>query len=262
MLQIDHLTVSYGRNAQPAVADFSLAVEQGKIISLVGESGSGKTTVIRSVMGLLPAGGRITAGNIRFQGQSLLEKGQSTLSHLRGVEIAMIFQDCGNMLNPIRKIGNQFAEYIMVHRHISKKEAWEKGKSMLERMGLPNRERIMNSYPFHLSGGQRQRVGIAMAMVFEPKLLLADEPTSALDVTTQAQIVEEMMTLRDDYGTAIVMVTHNLGIAAYMSDEIVVMKNSRIVETGTRSTLIDKAENKYTRTLLAAIPQIGGNRYV
>ena len=166
------------------------------------------------------------------------------------------------MLNPIRKIGDVFVEYIRTHEDINKKEAWRKGVEMLERMRLPGGDNIMRSYPFQLSGGMRQRVGIAMAMTFQPKLLLADEPTSALDVTTQAQIVRQMMELRDEYGTSIIVVTHNLGVAAYMSDWIVVMKDGRISDSGDRDAILHENQNAYTRKLLDAVPSLGGKRYV
>ena len=143
----------------------------------------------------------------------------------------MIFQDSGAMINPIRNIGAQYVEYIRTHQKIPKKEAYEKCLEMLEKMGLPEADNIMKSYPFQLSGGMRQRVGIAMAMTFQPRLLLADEPTSALDVTTQAQIVRQMMELREKYDTSILVVTHNLGVAAYMADKILVMKDGRVVDT-------------------------------
>lgn len=221
MLEIKNITICY--KDRPAVKHFSMTLRQGEIASFVGESGSGKTTVIRAVMGLLAGGGRVVEGDILFEGKSLLKNTPAQWRKLRGVDISMVFQDSGTMLNPIRKIGNVFVEYIRTHQHISKAEAWQRGIAMLERMRLPSGGNIMNSYPFQLSGGMRQRVGIAMAMTFQPKLLLADEPTSALDVTTQAQIVRQMMELRDEYGASILIVTHNLGVAAYMSDWIVVM---------------------------------------
>ena len=166
------------------------------------------------------------------------------------------------MLNPIRKIGNVFVEYIRTHQHISKAEAWQRGIAMLERMRLPSGGNIMNSYPFQLSGGMRQRVGIAMAMTFQPKLLLADEPTSALDVTTQAQIVRQMMELRDEYGASILIVTHNLGVAAYMSDWIVVMKDGEVSDSGNRDEILNGAHSDYAQKLLDAVPSLRGPRYV
>lgn len=260
MLEINNTTICY-KNC-PAVKEFCLELKQGQIASLVGESGSGKTTVIRAVLGLLPSGGKVTQGDILLDGQSLLKNTPDQWRKLRGTDISMIFQDSGAMLNPIRKIGNGFVEYIRTHEDISKADAWKKGTAMLERMRLASAENIMQSYPFQLSGGMRQRVGIAMAMTYEPKLLLADEPTSALDVTTQAQIVRQMMQLRDTYGTSIIMVTHNLGVAAYMSDQIVVMKDGMIADSGDQKYILHQSTNPYTKLLLDAVPSVGGVRYV
>ena len=260
MLEIKNATISY-KNV-PTVLDFNLNMKPGQIISLVGESGSGKTTVIRAVLGLLPGGGKVTSGDITFEGTSVLSYSSEQWRKIRGADISMIFQDSGAMMNPTRKIGDVFIEYIKTHEKISKKDAWDKGVQMLERMRLPSGDNIMRSYPFQLSGGMRQRVGIAMAMTYQPKLLLADEPTSALDVTTQAQIVRQMLQLRDTYGTGIIVVTHNLGVAAYMSDYIVVMKNGRIEDQGDRNYILHESENAYTKTLLDAVPSLGGERFV
>ena len=194
MLKLDNVTISY-KNV-PTVQNFNLDMKEGQIVSLVGESGSGKTTVIRAVLGLLAGGGKVTEGSITFEGEDLLSYTPEQWRKLRGSDISMIFQDSGAMMNPTRKVGKVFTEYILTHENISKKEAWSKGIAMLERMRLPSPDNIMESYPFQLSGGMRQRVGIAMGMTYQPKLLLADEPTSALDVTTQAQIVRQMMKLR------------------------------------------------------------------
>ena len=260
MLEIKNATISY-KNV-PTVLDFNLNMKPGQIISLVGESGSGKTTVIRAVLGLLPGGGKVTSGDITFEGTSVLSYSSEQWRKIRGADISMIFQDSGAMMNPTRKIGDVFIEYIRTHEKISKKDAWDKGVQMLERMRLPSGDNIMRSYPFQLSGGMRQRVGIAMAMTYQPKLLLADEPTSALDVTTQAQIVRQMLQLRDTYGTGIIVVTHNLGVAAYMSDYIVVMKNGRMEDQGDRNYILHESENAYTKTLLDAVPSLGGERFV
>ncbi len=260
MLEIKNVTICY--KDRPTVKNFSMTLQQGEIASLVGESGSGKTTVIRAVLGLLAGGGRVTEGDILFEGKSLLKNTPEQWRKLRGTDISMIFQDSGAMLNPIRKIGDVFVEYIRTHENLPKPEAWKKGTAMLERMRLPSGDNIMHSYPFQLSGGMRQRVGIAMAMTFQPKLLLADEPTSALDVTTQAQIVRQMMELRDEYGTSIIIVTHNLGVAAYMSDWIVVMRNGEISDSGDRDDILSGNHSEYTRKLLDAVPSLGGVRYV
>ena len=260
LLDIKNIDVSYGK--QLTVKDCSIELDQGKICSVVGESGSGKTTVIRAVLGLLAGGGKVTAGDIVYEGRSLLKLSDKEWRALRGHDISMIFQDSGAMMNQTRLIGNTYVEYIRTHENISKKEAWAKGAEMLGRMRLPDPDRIMRSYPFQLSGGQRQRVGIAMGMTYQPRLLLADEPTSALDVTTQAQIVRQFMDLRDEYGTSIIIVTHDLGVASYMGDKIVVMKNGEIVDQGDRDHMLHASENPYTNLLLDAVPSLGGQRYV
>ena len=261
MLEIKDLSVQYGKQA-PTIEHFNLSMKKGEIISVVGESGSGKTTVIRAVLGALAGGGRVSTGDIQFHGHSLLSNTKDEWRNLRGTRISMIFQDSGAMMNPTRRIGSVFTEYLQTHEKISKKDAWIKGEEMLGKMRLPSPDNIMKSYPFQLSGGMRQRVGIAMGMTYQPKLLLADEPTSALDVTTQAQIVRQMMELRDDYGTGIIVVTHNLGVAAYMSDYIVVMKDGRIEDQGDRDHILHHSENEYTRKLLSAVPSMGGKSYV
>ena len=260
LLEISHVDISYGNRV--TVQDSNLSLEKGEICSIVGESGSGKTTVIRAVLGLLAGGGRVTAGEILFEGKSLLRLSPAQWRALRGHDISMIFQDSGAMMNQTRLIGKSYVEYIRTHENISGKEAWDKGAEMLGRMRLPDPERIMRSYPFQLSGGQRQRVGIAMGMTYQPKLLLADEPTSALDVTTQAQIVRQMMELRDEYGTSIIIVTHDLGVASYMADKVVVMKDGKIEDQGDRDYMLHKTENAYTRKLMEAVPSLGGKRYV
>lgn len=262
LLQIKDLTIQYGHNP-PCVIDCNLNLDDGEILGLVGESGSGKTTVIRAVLGSLAGSARIVSGEIIFNGRNLLNNNDDEWRALRGSRISMIFQDCGSMMNPVIKIGQQFVGYIRTHSpKTSRREAWAKGREMLERMRLPDPDRIMKGYPFELSGGMRQRVGIAMAMTFQPQILLADEPTSALDVTTQAQIVRQMMELRDEFGTAIIIVTHNLGVAAYMTDRLMVMKNGRVVEEGDSHNLVESPLQAYTISLLEAIPQIGGYRYV
>lgn len=260
MLKVDNITISYKEN--PVVKNFSLSMQEGQIISLVGESGSGKTSVIRAILGLLPMGGVVSQGDILFDDESLLSYSHDKWNQIRGTKISMIFQDSGAMMNPTRKVESVFMEYILTHEKISKQEAWQKALKMLERMNLPSADNVMRSYPFQLSGGMRQRVGIAMSMTYSPKLLLADEPTSALDVTTQAQIVRQMMELRDEYKTGIIMVTHNMGVAAYMSDYIIVMKNGSIVDEGDRNYILKESKNDYTRTLINAVPSMGGERYV
>ena len=262
LLSIKNLAVTYGNNPNPTIAGVNLDLAEGEIVSIVGESGSGKTTVIRALLGVLPNTGRVSEGSITFDGQDLLSFSRKDWLDLRGNHIAMIFQDSGNMMNPIQNIGKQFVEFIQLHSTMSKQEAEAKAVKMLALTNLPHPEAIMKSYPFELSGGMRQRVGIAMAITFSPKLLLGDEPTSALDVTTQAQIVEELLRINRENKTSMIIVTHNIGVAAHMSDKIMVMKQGAVVEYGTAEEIIRNPQAEYTKQLLNAVPEIGGKRYV
>ena len=251
MLEIKDLSVRYGKQA-PTIEHFNLNMKKGEIISVVGESGSGKTTVIRAVLGALAGGGKVTQGDILFNGKSLLTNTKDEWRQLRGTRISMIFQDCGGTLNPIRKIGSQFVEYICTHSKVSKDEAWKKGVSMLEKMRLPEAENIMNSYPHQLSGGMRQRVMIAMALSCQPSLLIADEPTTALDVTIQAQILDLLRTLRRELDLSYLFISHDLNVVYQLCDRVLVMKEGRIVEQGTVDDIFDHPKDDYTRQLLAA----------
>ena len=261
MLEIKDLSIKYGKDRN-IIENFSLTVNKGEIVTIAGESGSGKTTVIRAVMGALPSGGKVTGGSIVFDGENLLDYNVSQWRNLRGTKISMIFQDCGAALNPIQKIGTQYIRYIRLHSSMSKEEAWKLACEKLKSVNLYDTESIMDSFPHQLSGGMRQRVGIAMAVTFDTELLLADEPTSALDVTTQAQIVKQLMALRDENRTSIVIVTHNIGVAAYMSDKIVVMQKGEVVDFGTRDEVINNPKSDYTKKLLASVPEMEGKRFV
>ena len=259
LLEVKDLNISYGDKL--TVSGVNLELNTGEIMSIVGESGSGKTTVIRAIMGCLPGRGHVSGGSIIFEGRDMLKNTLDEWRQLCGREMSMIFQDSGNMINPIRRIGEQFVDYIRTHApEKTKAEAAEMAKDMLKKVRLPNPESIMQSYPFELSGGMRQRVGIAMAMVFRPKLLLADEPTSALDVTTQAQIIRQIVDIRNEFGVAVILVTHNLGVASYVSNKLVVMKNGRVVESGKREVISDP-QDAYTKELLAAVPVVGEVKY-
>jgi ABC-type dipeptide/oligopeptide/nickel transport system ATPase component len=256
-LNINNLSIKYGTQ-EPVVKNISMSIGKNDIVGIVGESGSGKSTLIRSLLGILPTGSSICSGDIIFKDKNLLKLSQKEWRGIRGNKIAMIFQDAGRSLTPILKIGDQFIETIRSHFNISKADAHDKAIDMLGKMQLPDASRIMNSYPFELSGGMKQRVAIAMAMTMEPELLLADEPTSSLDVTVQAQVVREMMELRKNFNTTIIMVTHNMGVAAYMCDKIGVMNQGELVEWGTKDQVIDHTKSDYTRKLLAAVPELGG----
>lgn len=259
LLEVKDLNISYGDKL--TVSGVNLELNTGEIMSIVGESGSGKTTVIRAIMGCLPGRGHVSGGSITFDGRDMLKNTREDWRKISGREMSMIFQDSGNMINPIRRIGEQFADYILAHApQKSKAEAAEMAKDMLNKVRLPNPQNIMNSYPFELSGGMRQRVGIAMAMMFSPKLLLADEPTSALDVTTQAQIIRQIVDVRNEYNAAVILVTHNIGVASYVSNKLMVMKNGHVVESGGRE-IIENPQHAYTKELLAAVPVLGDKKY-
>lgn len=260
VLEVKNCTICY-QNGAPAVNDVSLSIQEGEIISIVGESGSGKTTLIRAILGLLPPGGKVTGGNILFDGRDLARMTEQEMQEIRGREIAMIFQDVGAALDPILRIRTQYREAIAVHQRHSRRERDAIAEEMLRKMHLTDVPRVMDSYPFELSGGMKQRVGIAMGMTTRPKLLLADEPTSALDVTIQAQVVHELKRLREQYGASIILVTHNMGVASYLSDKIGVMKDSRMVEFGSRDEIILHPKEQYTRDLLEAVPKLGGKRF-
>lgn len=262
MLYIKDLSISYGNNESLSVENFNLHMEKGQIISIVGESGSGKSTVIKAILGALSNEGKILNGDIVFEGESLLNKSSEKLRQMKGKEIAIIFQESRGTLNPIRKIGKQYIEYIRMHSSMNKKEAWNLAVDMLKKIRLTDAENIMNSYPHELSGGMCQRVGIAIAMTFNPKLLLADEPTSSLDVTNQAQIVKQMMELRDSFNTGILIVTHNIGMAAYMSDKIVVMNKGKIMDYGTADEVLNNPQSQYTKELISSIPEMEGRSFV
>lgn len=259
LLEVKNLHIQYAGTEM--VHGISFSLDSGEVLSLVGESGSGKTSVIRAVLGCLPHEGRVNEGEIIFSGMNMLENTPKMWRDISGRNISMIFQDSGSMMNPIRTIGSQFVEYVLEHSSMEPQKAEKEAKEMLEKMQLPNPDTIMDSFPFELSGGMRQRVGVAMAMFFRPQLLLADEPTSALDVTTQAQVVKELMKICREDGTAIILVTHNLGVATYMSDKIMVMQNGHVVEEGTSEAIIENPQANYTKELLHSVPQIGGMSY-
>ena len=259
LLEVKNLHIQYA--GIEMVHGISFSLDSGEVLSLVGESGSGKTSVIRAILGCLPHEGRVNEGEIIFSGVNMLKNTPKMWRDISGRNISMIFQDSGSMMNPIRTIGSQFVEYILEHSSMDPQKAEKEAKEMLDKMQLPNPDTIMDSFPFELSGGMRQRVGVAMAMFFRPQLLLADEPTSALDVTTQAQVVKELMKICREDGTAIILVTHNLGVATYMSDKIMVMQNGHVVEEGTSEAIIENPQANYTKELLHSVPQIGGMSY-
>lgn len=260
LLDVKNLHIAY--QDKPTVMDVNFTLKQGEVLAIVGVSGSGKTTVIRSILGLLSSGGKVSEGDIVFEGRSLHHLTKKEWQSIRGKEISMIFQDSGSALDPIQKIGKQFREYFKTHELLSNEECNAKAIKLLASVALMNGADILQRYPYELSGGQRQRLGVAMGLALVPKLLLADEPTSALDVTTQSQVVMEMMALAKNQGTSIIIVTHNLGVAAYMADHILVMKEGRVVDSGHPRDILEHPNHQYTKHLMDSVPTIGGGRYV
>ena len=243
-----------------AVDGVNITIPKGKIIGLVGESGCGKSMTARSIMGLLKYPGKIAGGSILFEGKDLAKLPERDLRKICGNDISMIFQEPMTSLNPVLKVGRQVQETLLVHdRTIGKEEAKKRVIDMFEKVGIPEAGKRYDSYPHELSGGLRQRVMIAMAMICKPHLLIADEPTTALDVTIEAQILRLMKQLRDETGTSVLIITHNLGVVAEICDYVYVMYAGRIVEQAPTCELFDHTAHPYTKGLMASIPRIGNN---
>ncbi|MCX8001410.1 MAG: ABC transporter ATP-binding protein [Anoxybacillus mongoliensis] len=241
----------------PAVDGVDFYINKGEILGVVGESGCGKSVTSLSIMGLLPKGiGKITNGEIWFKDENIVLASEKRMKEIRGNEIAMIFQEPMTSLNPLFTIGNQMIEAIRIHQKVSKAEARKRAVDMLKLVGLPRAEEIIDEYPHQLSGGMRQRVMIAMAMVCNPSLLIADEPTTALDVTIQAQILHLMKQLNEQFGTAIMMITHDLGVVAEMCHRVVVMYAGKIIEEGDIQTIFRRPKHPYTIGLIRSVPDI------
>ena len=243
----------------PAVDGVSFSVQAGRTLAVVGESGCGKSVTALSIMGLVPnPPGRIAAGSIRFEGRELLGLPQRELQNLRGNAMAMIFQEPMSSLNPAFTIGDQIVEGLMRHRPLSRVQATQRALDMLNRVRMPAPEQRLNEHPHRLSGGMRQRAMIAMALACEPRLLIADEPTTALDVTIQAQILDLMRSLQQDNGTAVILITHDLGVVAEVADDVVVMYAGKVVEQGPVDALFNTPQHPYTVGLLGSIPRLDG----
>ncbi|MES2979357.1 MAG: ABC transporter ATP-binding protein [Pseudomonadota bacterium] len=260
LLEVTDLRTSFkleGGGEFAAVDGVSFSVQAGRTLGIVGESGCGKSVTSLSIMGLLPKGqGRISAGSVVFEGRDLATLNPAEMRALRGNRMAMIFQEPMTSLNPAFTIGDQLVEGIRSHRNISATQAREHAIEMLRRVRIPSPERRIDEYPHKLSGGMRQRVMIAMALSCEPKLLIADEPTTALDVTIQAQVLDLMRTLREETGTAIILITHDLGVIAELADDVVVMYSGRVVERAPVHELFASPQHPYTIGLLGSIPKL------
>ncbi len=243
-----------------AVDGVSFDLERGKTIGIVGESGSGKSVTSLSILRLLGDNGRIAGGSIRFDGRDLLSLDGRAMRGVRGNAISMIFQDPMTSLNPFLTVERQITEVLEIHKGMSRAEARRKAIDGLTRVGIPDAARRVTQYPHQFSGGMRQRVMIAIALACEPKLLIADEPTTALDVTIQAQILDLIRDLQRETGTAVILITHDLGVVAGMADEVAVMYAGRIVEHADAATLFASPKHPYTNALLASLPHIDGAR--
>jgi len=260
LLSVNNLKTQFfsEKGVNTAVDSISFNLEEGKTLCIVGESGSGKSMTSLSIMGLVEEPGKVTAGEIVFEGKDLLKKTDDEMRKIRGKDIAMIFQEPMTSLNPSYTVGYQIDEVLQLHqKELNKTERKEKVIELFELVGIPMARDKYNEYPFKLSGGQRQRVMIAMSMACEPKLLIADEPTTALDVTIQAQVLELMNDLKRKKGTSILFITHDLAVVAQMADEVIVMYRGHVVEQASVKELFENPKHPYTKALLNSIPTPG-----
>ncbi len=263
LLSIQDLDIVYYTLSGPvkAVSKATLDIEKGEWVSIVGESGSGKSTLVYGVMGLVPPPGKIVSGSIIYNGKDLVKLSKKELRKIRGPEIGMIFQDPMTSLDPLRRIGDQIAEALLEHGIVeSKEEAVERAAQALVEVGIP--ENRVNSYPHQLSGGQRQRVLIAAAVALRPKILIADEPTTALDVVVQAKIMDLLQELKEKYKMTIILITHDIALAAERSTRIVVMYAGRIVEDGPVEEIVEDPKHPYTEGLLKSTPDLWGEKEI
>ena len=254
MIRYDHVDVSY--NGKRVVHDISFGVQPGEILGIAGESGSGKSTLLRAALGLLGKDGLVTRGDIWYRGSSIPDMPARDLRRLCGSDFALVFQDCLAALTPIRRIGDQIHESMAAHRSLDRATCDALACEMFAKLGLEDPERVLASYPFELSGGMGQRVGIAIALLSEPSVLFADEPTSALDVIVQAQVIELLQRINANLGTAIVLVTHNMGVVRALADRVLVLKDGVVVEFGEAAQVLDAPAADYTHELLAAAPRL------
>ena len=260
LLDIQHLTTSFStfEGVARAVDNVSIFVDKGEVLGLVGESGCGKSVTAQSVMRLIPEPpGRIDKGRILFDSMDLVSLPMEAMRRIRGQRIAMIFQEPMTSLNPVYTIGNQIAEMFTLHDKTSRREGLHRAVDMLRQVQVPAPEKRVHEYPHQLSGGMRQRVMIAMAMACNPEILIADEPTTALDVTVQAQILDLMLKLQQEFQSAIMMITHDLGVIAEMAHRVAVMYAGRVVEEAATLELFDNPRHPYTQGLLGSIPRLG-----
>ena len=259
ILEVNHLRTSFyfGKKEGKAVDDISFKVNRGEILGIVGESGSGKSVTAMSIMGLLGnTTGKVMGGEALFHGKDLLKLSDKEIRAIRGKHISMVFQEPMTSLNPVLTVGEQIAETIIRHEKVSKSEAWNRAKELLDVVQIPLSEKRLKEYPHELSGGMRQRVMIAMALCCNPELIIADEPTTALDVTIQLQILELFKSLRDKFNMSVILITHDMGVIAEMADNVMVMYAGNMVEYGDTATILNHPEHPYTKALMEAVPRL------
>lgn len=266
ILKVEDLQTKFkvGKRTVNAVNGVTFELKRGKTLCIVGESGCGKSVTAHSIMQLLPANGYIGGGSVKYYPTSdqcielsSLQKNSKQIRNIRGKDIAMIFQDPMSTLNPVYTVGNQIVENLMNHEKISKKDARSRAIKLLADLGIPNPEERFNQFPHEFSGGMKQRVMIAIAMICNPGILIADEPTTALDVTIQAQILELIKKVQKEYGTSVIMITHNMGIVAEIADDVAVMYMGRVVECGSLKQIFTNPTHPYTKALMRSVPVLG-----
>ena len=259
LLRIDHLTAGYGGDA--VIEDISISLHTGEVLGIVGESGSGKSTLLKAIAQIRGLSTEIHAGTVSFDTKNLAVLSEGERRRLRGEEIAMVFQYAGASLNPTRQIGTQLVETMRAHTDLSRDEIYARAAEVFGGMGFPDVRRILATYPFELSGGMAQRAAIALAVILRPQLLLADEPTSALDATIQLQVLDELRALKERTGTAILLITHNIGVVRHIADRVAVMCKGKIVEQGSVTEVLENPQHPYTRELLAAVPKMSATTH-
>ena len=262
LLEVENLAVAFSTMNGPvqAVHEASLTLREGRTLAIVGESGSGKSTTAMSVIGLLPGNGRVTGGSVRFAGQELMGLDEARMRRIRGRQIGLVPQDPMSNLNPVTTVGRQVAETLLVHGLATRRDVDEKVVAALAAAGLPEPERRARQYPHEFSGGMRQRALIAIGLACRPRLLIADEPTSALDVTVQRTILDQIERMTEEIGTSVLLITHDLGLAAERAQDIVVMHRGRIVEAGPSARVLEDPQDEYTRRLVQAAPSVAAAR--
>jgi peptide/nickel transport system ATP-binding protein len=261
LLNVENLSTTFhtSRGDLRAVNDLSFSVSKGETVAIVGESGSGKSVSALSIMRLLDESRCRLSGKVELKGQDILSANEAEMRAIRGNQVGLIFQEPMTALNPVVTVGRQVAESARLHEAMTRRQAAEKAIEMLTLVGIPDPRRRAGEYPHQLSGGMRQRVMIAMALICQPELLIADEPTTALDVTVQAQILDLMRSLREQFGSAIILITHDLGVVAEMADRVIIMYAGRKLEEGTAEEIFAHPKHPYTKGLLGAVPRLGSS---